>query len=342
MAKDYLKQFMEWVIGLRNNLFLWARLKLTFLYIAFIAAILVIFSVSLYWNIDKNVRDSIKDKIKESAAKQLAIEQTGTHLKDSIIMEDVITIFFFGGLAFFLAGRNLRPIQDTLEKQKRFIADASHDLRTPLAIMKTDCEVDLKRNNMSQEEAHDLLKSNLEEINRMSVMVEQLLFLSRNNEWQKQKMETVSLGIFARKIVKRIQVLAKNKNINLDISETQEGKIMGNELDLEKMLLNIIKNAIDYTPSGGKIDVSVRRIKNKMELCVKDLGIGISTEHLPHITEPFYKADRARAGESMGSGLGLSIVKEIVERHKGTIKINSTLGKGTQVLISFPVSVQQD
>jgi signal transduction histidine kinase len=337
MVKNYLKRFTEWVIGLKNNLFLWARLKLTFLYIAFIATILITFSASLYLNIAKNVNDKIKDKVKGDINKQLVIQQTDTHLKESLITEDLIIILFFGGLAFFLAGKNLRPIQNVLEKQKRFTADASHDLRTPLAIMKTDCEVELKRDNLSQEEACNLLKSNLEEVNRMSVMVEQLLFLSRNDKKPNQEMEAISLEMFTRRIVKRIKVLAENKNIDLSISETQEGEIMGNELDLEKMFFNIIKNAIDYTPSGGKIGVSVHRIKNKMKLCVQDSGIGIAHEDLPHITEPFYKADKVRTGESMGSGLGLSIVKEIVKNHNGKMTITSQPGVGTEISIIFPI-----
>lgn len=336
-AKNYLKRFMVWVINSKNNLFLWTRLKLTFLYITFIAAILITFSAGLYLNIDKNVRDNIDDKIKGKAAQQKAVLQTDIQLKEEFVVGDIVLLFISAGLAFFMAGKNLRPIQRAMEKQKRFTADASHDLRTPLAIMKMDCEVSLKKKDIREKEFRELAKSNLEEVNRMSLMVEQLLFLSRNNEIIKQETVPVSLGIFTDRIVARIKLLAVRKNITLGISESQAGEINGNKLDLEKMLFNVIKNAIDYTLAGGKIDVAIRRIKNQMEINVKDSGVGIAAEDLLYITEPFYKADKVRTAESGGSGLGLSIVKEIIEKHHGKLIINSQPGAGTEISMIFPI-----
>ena len=297
MAINYLKQFTGWVTDLKNNLFLWTRFKLTLLYMIFISVILVIFSIGLYLSIEKNIHDNISDKIKEKVIRELVITQTENQLRDEFIIGDILLLLVSSGLAFFMAEKNLWPIQRAMKKQSQFTADASHDLRTPLAIIKTDCEVNLKKKNASIEEFRELVKSNLEEVNRMSAMVEQLLFLSRNNEMPAKQMELVPLGQLAEKMVANFQSLAGNKNIALTICETSEGNILGNQLDLERMFFNILKNAIDYTPSGGKIEVAVKKDGHQMKLFLTDTGIGISAEDLSHITEAFYKADKVRGQE---------------------------------------------
>ena len=337
MGKNYLKQFTEWVIGSRPSIFLWARIKLTLLYVTFIAVILFVFSVGLYVNIDKNVQDNVSDKIKEKVIRQEFILHVESQLQNIFIIGDLILLAIVGGLVFFAAGENLRPIQRAMEKQKRFTADASHDLRTPLAIMKTDCEINLKKNESSVGEWRELAKSNLEEVNRMSMMVDQLLFLSRNNEMVKQQRELISLGKLVEKIVVSFKNLAESKKIELHSLEMADGQIKGNQLDLERAIANILKNAINYTSENGKIEVAVKKNKRKMEILVKDNGIGIAEEDLAHITEAFYKADKVRGQENGGSGLGLSIVEEIVKSHHGKLNIDSKLGIGTEVAIIFPI-----
>ncbi len=337
MAKNYLKRFMGWDTGSKNNLFLWARLKLTFLYVLIIAVILAAFSVGLYFSLQKNIKDTIDEEFKGHDSRQAAIQKTDAQVKEAFVIGNVILLIVSGGLAFFLARKNLRPIENTLEEQRRFTANASHDLRTPLTIMKTDCEVILRKSKVDFEEFRVLVKSNIEEIDRMSRMVEQLLFLSRNNAMPNQQLGQIALGKLAETIVENFQSLAKNKNVALVLVEIAEGNIKGSQLDLEKLFFNLFKNAIDYTPPGGKVEVMVKKNKNQMELTVRDTGIGISVEDLPHITEAFYKADKARSEEAGGSGLGLSIIKEIVESHRGKLVINSKLNVGTEIKASFPI-----
>lgn len=338
MVKNYLKQFMEWATGSKNNLFFRTRFRLAFFYTIIVAVVMILFSYGLFVSIAKSTKETINDKFKDHALRQVAIEQSREQLRSVLIVGDVIVLVFFGGLAFFLAGRNLRPIEEAMRKQKRFTADASHDLRTPLAIMKTDCEVSLKKNEFSKEEFHELVKSNLEEVNRMSAMVDQLLFLSRNNSVFNQKNETIVLREFALHAVGIFKNLAEKKNISLSLSQSVEGSINVNRLDLEKIFFNLIKNAIDYTLANGKITVSVQRLKDQMVLSIKDTGIGISPDDLPLVTEAFYKADVSRSKENGGSGLGLSIVKKIVEDLNGKLEIQSELGVGTEIRVIFPTS----
>ena len=340
MVKKYLKQFTGWVTGSKNKIFLWAQLKLAFFYSMIIIAILVASSIGIYISLSKNIRDNYDDKIKNHLLRQEAIDETDAHLRDDLLLGSFFLMLFSGGISFFLASNNLRPIKKALEKQKRFTADASHDLRTPLAIMKTDCEVILKRKEISTQEMNQFIVSNLEEIDRMSAMVDQLLFLSRNNGILNQEMEPIEIGVVLNDIVESFKSLAGDKEISLNLCGHENGKINGNKLNLEKMFLNIIKNAIDYTPRGGDIDVSVKKNKNKLEIIVQDTGIGISPDDLPYVTEAFYKADKVRGQEDGGSGLGLSIVSEIVKSHGGVLSIVSKLNCGTTVSVIFPMMVQ--
>ncbi|MDD5397291.1 MAG: HAMP domain-containing sensor histidine kinase [Candidatus Moranbacteria bacterium] len=328
---------MAWVTGSKNKLFFWAQLKLTFFYSMIIIAILVVSSLGLYVSLKKNIKETYNDKIKDHILRQEAIQVTNDRIVNDLILGNAVLIVFSGGLSFFLASKNLRPIKKVLEKQKRFTADASHDLRTPLAIMKTDCELSLKKKGISKD-FKDLAQSNLEEIDRMSAMVDQLLFLSRNNGILNQQMEPIHLGKVMDEIVLSCGSLAQNKNISLTVGEIASGSINGNRLNLEKMFLNIMKNAIDYTPDGGKIEVSAKKNKDKIEVSIKDTGIGIDPEDLPHVTEAFYKADKVRGQENGGSGLGLSIVNEIVRNHGGTLHIESKPNQGTSVSLTFPLT----
>ena len=337
MAKNYLKRFTGWAIGSRNNLFLWARLKLTFLYVLIIAVILAAFSVGLYFSLQKNIKDAIDEEFKGHASRQTAIQKADTQVREAFAVGNAILLIISGGLAFFLARKNLRPIENTLEEQRRFTANASHDLRTPLTIMKTDCEVILRKSKIDLQEFRVLVKSNLEEIDRMSKMVEQLLFLSRNNAMPNQQLEQIALGKLAEKMIENFKNLAKNKGVLLASGEIVDGSIKGSRLDLEKLFFNLLKNAIDYTSPGGKVEVAVRRAGNQLEISVADTGVGISKEDLPHITEAFYKADKTRSQEMGGSGLGLSIVKEITENHHGKLSISSRLNVGTEIRVSFPI-----
>lgn len=335
-VKNYLKQSMGWVIDSKHNIFLRARLKLASFYVIVITVIMIAFSLGLYVSIEKNIKDNINEKFKEHALRKMAIEQADEQLRRALIMGDGIFLLFFSGIGFFLAGKNLQPIEEALYKQKRFTADASHDLRTPLAIMKTDCEVSLRKKEFSEKVFHELVESNLEEINRMSAMVDQLLFLSRNHNTSNQLRELISLEECTGQTLRSFKNLAASKNVTLSMADTVAGAISANRLNLEKILFNLLKNAIDYTLAGGKIVASIRKNKEQMVLSLKDTGIGISPEDLPRVTEAFYKADTSRSEETGGSGLGLSIVKKIVEELDGKLEIKSQLGIGTEILVIFP------
>lgn len=333
----YLKQFGAWVTGSSRNPFQKARIKLTAFYILMLAVILCVFSLTLYFALAKNLREDLDGEIVDESSQVRVINQTVYHLKTTIVIADAGVLLLISFLSYALAGKTMRPIEDALLAQKQFSADASHEFRTPLSIMKSEFEVALENEHISSDDSKVLIKSSLEEINHMSAMVDQLLKLSQSeNHNQKLVMSRVNLENIVTAAVQKIHKLAQNKNINLDIDTIGQPWIIGNSGTLQEVVLNLLQNAIDYTPSNGSVAISLKLNAGHQELKIQDSGIGIEPKDLPHIFERFYKADNARTLRSNSSGLGLSIVYDIVEKHHGKIQINSTPKKGTLVTVIFP------
>lgn len=241
--------------------------------------------------------------------------------------------------SFLISAKTLSPIIQIMRAQKRFISDASHELRTPLAIMKTNSEVALlSGDQISPQEATSTLKSNLEEVDRMSKIIENLLALSYyDNKFKEIPFQQINLSKVVINIVKDTENLARKKNIHLRLLNTDPGIIMGNPVAIEQMAINLIKNAVTYTLEGGLVSISVTARIATLEFKVKDTGIGIEKKDLPNVFNPFYKAGLGRIQlERESSGLGLTIVKKIVDRHHGSIYINSAIQKGTTIIVTLP------
>lgn len=229
---------------------------------------------------------------------------------------------------------------DRLDKafalQQRFVADAAHELRTPLTALRGEIEVLLRRSR-TVDEYQEVLKSNLEEIERLSLLTSNLLTLARVDAGEEIiAVQICDLTALCQDVCKKLAALMAQKNIDFQLNCSQEIKILGDSAGLERVVYNLVENAIKYSPPGETIKVSLQKVKAQIELIVADTGIGISTEDLPNIFERFYRADKARSRESGGSGLGLAIVETIVKAHKGEITVSSQLGKGTTFTILLP------
>ena len=360
-----LRRFAELVTGLRTDPFRWARLKLTFSYLAIITIIVVILSSSVYSFHVMEVRRSVHHFTERLELRpppgafegaivpqitvvpelprsfERSLMDYAEDLRRSIIIGDIITIIVAGALSFLLAGRTLRPIKEMLDRQSRFFANATHDLRTPLAVMTTEDEVALRRKAIDDTSAREILKSNLEELRRMSTMVEQMRILSRaqaGGHGRPATKDELNLGSIARNAVSKMTRRAEELGISISADQIEEAVIRGNRESFERALFNVIENAIAYTSSGGTVTVAVKRNGTHVELSVHDTGIGIPAKDLPHITEPFYRADEARSANTGGSGLGLTIVADIVAMHGGTLNIESEPNLGTTVSMRFHIS----
>ena len=334
--KKYWKQFAGWVTGLRPNLFQRARLKLTVLYIGIVAVILIFFSLTLFYSLSKNIRDNFEGNFSDDVTQELVIAKTTDQLQTTIFFIDLIILFVSSGLSYFLAGKTLKPIQQMMEKQKQFIADASHELRTPLAVMQTNLEVALREKEWDKEKGRALIVSAIDEVKLMTKLTEDLLMLSKlENKETVYSFKKINVSEIVEQVVKNMQNIAIERKIQLSIESSIPAFIYGDTEALQRLVMNIIRNALNFTPAGGSISIAVGRHNAKAIIRVQDTGIGIAKEDLSHVFERFYRADRAR-GRDGGTGLGLSIAQEIVHKHHGTINIKSEIGKGTLVTIVFP------
>jgi heavy metal sensor kinase len=232
-------------------------------------------------------------------------------------------------------------LQAAFERQRQFTSDASHEMRTPLAVMRGDIEITLRRERCP-EEYQRVLTSSLEEIIRLSRLVEDLLTLARADAGRTQlRCEEISLDQLCRRMIDYISPLAAQREQTLTYDAPQEDPIMSGDLQrLKQLLLNLLDNAIKYTEHRGTITLKLRKEKKDAVLSVIDTGKGIPSEDIPHIFERFFRRSRTTSDKSAsGFGLGLSIVKWIVDSHGGTIEATSEVGKGTTFTVRFPLAV---
>lgn len=215
-------------------------------------------------------------------------------------------------------------IEDSIKRLKFFNSNVSHELKTPLTIMKGEIEVAL----MNDECNKKLLKSLLSEINYINEITDKLLFLTKKDTLNKNNFEEIDLEDI---ILEMFEKYSKKIKIDLNIKE-DEYIIKGDKTLLKIAISNIIENSIKY--KATKIDIILKREKNKTILIIKDNGIGIPKEKLPFVFDEFYRVDESRNKKIKGFGLGLSIVKSIINLHNGDIKLKSD-GKGTEAIITF-------
>ena len=230
----------------------------------------------------------------------------------------------------------LDRLQQVFESQRRFVADAAHELKTPLTAMKGNFEVSLQRTR-SAEEYREVIISNLTEVDRLTGMTKSLLTLAQfAGDRPPLVLESINLCPLVEEVVDELSVLAQEGGIHLQAECQSVPPLMGDISQLKQALINLLDNALRATPFGGTITVRVRSLNTSIELTVEDTGPGIDSRHLPHLFERFYRVDQARDRQSGGTGLGLAIVKEIVEAHGGHIQAHSQVGKGTTMTITLP------
>jgi two-component system OmpR family sensor kinase len=229
-------------------------------------------------------------------------------------------------------------LQHSFEQVKQFSIDASHELRTPLTIMRGEVELAL-RNPKESEEYRRVLVSNLEEVLRLSAIIDNLLVLSKSDISQHEISftEDVDLHELVEELYEDMEIIADKKQIEINILKKESLSLHGDRLKLRQLLLNIVDNAIKYTPDCGHVSLSLEQDDGYAKIIVKDSGIGISKEEQPKIFDRFYRVDKARTREHGGSGLGLSIAKLIAEQHNGRIEVESDLNQGSTFSVYLPL-----
>lgn len=328
-----------------------ARLKLTALYLVIIMAISLSFSAFIYHSFSNEIQRRFN-----AVEKRLELQKRGFQYPPGqihffteeinlsrykvltvLIYTNSIIFIFSAAAGYFLAGKTLQPIEKTYEDQKRFIADASHELKTPLTILKSSIEVALRDKKLKTKDLKKLLKENLSDIDSLTKLTNDLLSLTRYQQnGSKLEKKKTDIKKVIEKAVKEITPLSKKSEVKI-INKSKSKILSLSEESIQKLITILIDNALKYTPKKGSVKISSKLTSKHYILSISDTGIGISEKDLPYIFDRFYRVDPSRSRKNApGFGLGLSLAKKIVHLHGGKIKVKSKLKKGTTFNIYLP------
>jgi heavy metal sensor kinase len=230
----------------------------------------------------------------------------------------------------------LDRLQKSFQEMQQFTADAAHELRTPLAVLRSEADVAL-RSARSPDEYRAVIENQLDEIERMTRLVDQLLFLCREDAEVTPVAEPIPVGTFVKELVEDMQPLALDRGLTLACAPLPACRVSIDSDRLRRLFGNLLDNAIKYTPPGGCVSVSGACRTEAVEIVVSDTGVGVPAEHVPHLFQRFYRAASAR-GSTSGSGLGLAICDAVVRRHGGQIAIGNRTDRGTVVTVTLPTA----
>ncbi len=334
-----------------------ALFKLTASYVAIVMSICVVFSVVLYHVAVHELHTGIYNQYAQwsneyqpfglrapgTPGRELALRSHNIFLQ--ILYFNLLVLVLTTAACYLLARRTLKPIEAAHEQQKRFTADVSHELRTPLTALKMETEVALLDTKPSVKELQKTLHSNLEEVERMEVLINNLLLLS-SMEAGKLRDEFTRLDIqdIVTIATETVQTFAASKNIKITTKlETQP--LLANGVSLTQLFVILLENAIKYSPNDSAVTLTMYKGRGRLTVTIQDTGMGIPADALPHVFDRFYRADSARASSSShtspkGFGLGLSLAKLIADLHGGEIILTSAQGSGTSVAVILPTSAR--
>lgn len=326
------------------------RLKLTAWYLLIIMAISLSFSAFIYRSISIEFETRLgviqkRVEQRESALsnpplQSLAFFEDLADTKENVLIillyTNVAIFLLSAGAGYILAGKTLRPIEISMEEQKRFVADASHELKTPLTSLQTSIEVTLRDKKLDLKLARRVLKDNLEDIEQLKILANSLLTLARyEKDTSNVAFEKINITKLLKKVKKEISPITKGTQTKINLP-TQNFYIKADREALEELFTILVDNAVKYSGKRGKISIKVKKDDGHLVVKVKDNGIGIAKKNIPHIFDRFFRVDPSRSNTTSGFGLGLSMAKRIVDLHKGTIKVESKLKRGTTFTIKLP------
>jgi two-component system, OmpR family, sensor histidine kinase CiaH len=268
--------------------------------------------------------------------REQAYDQARHNIVEQLVFTNIVILVGGGFLSYYLARRTLKPIEEAHKAQSQFTADASHELRTPIAAMQTETEVTLMNPKLSIEEAKAQLRSNLEELAKLTSLSENLLKLARLQENGIEKQDVELESIINNAVEKNI-IEAEKNDILIQTKKTAGLKVSADEQTLTEALSILIDNAIKYSPKKTSITITSNKDHGGVIIAVKDQGQGIEKTQLNYIFDRFYRGDQARSKKRVsGYGLGLAIAKNIVELNGGLISVTSKVGKGSTFTIHLP------
>lgn len=240
-------------------------------------------------------------------------------------------------ISMYLTNKSIKPIKETFEKQKQFIADASHELKTPLTIIKTNTSLVLSNPDDTVKNQTKWINYINSQTDRMSKLIDEMLSLAKLDAQQdNMHFTTINISKIIESMMLMFDAIIYENNINLETNISKDIFINGDKESIKKLFSILMDNAIKHTDKNGNLLIKLFIDKNKVKIIVKNTGKGISSENLEKIFDRYYRADNSRARETGGYGLGLAIAKSIVTQHKGKIYAKSTLNKDTSFIVELP------
>lgn len=267
------------------------------------------------------------------------VVETKTRIALSLLVVDSAILAISGMLAYFLAGKTMKPISDMVDEQKRFIGDASHELRTPLTALKSAIEVNLRDKNMTLSDARELLTCSMDQVDRLTHLSNSLLELTKHDlsgNYEDRIREKINVGSVVEQVVSEMSNIGTQKKVALK-TDIKEAFILSTSHDIYRLVTILVENAIKYSKPDTEVEVVVYSHKKHVHINVKDHGIGISDEDKNKVFDRFYRADAARnIHGTNGYGLGLAIAKKIITANGGKISVKSKIGEGSEFVVIFP------
>jgi len=345
MEMKSLKQFAGWDINLwrryQNDLFFRTTCHIIALQVFLAGILAAVFWYSLQY-LGQNVASKSLDQIQ-----MMLLGSHTTQAEFSATIEDVANTQFYPAatiliaialcFAFITTYIALTPTRRSLERKRRFINNVAHELRTPLAVIRTNTEVALLEENIPQH-IEGVLKDTVEELGRISGIMDNLLTLSSMMRLTEMKFSDIDLHTVVENALETLEHSLKKRNVTVEIQGDTEF-VIGNTIALEQVVFNLVKNAANHSDPGSTVVVTIAATPwGHVDVSITDTGSGIAPDDLYYIFEPFYRAQKTP--RHPGSGLGLAIVSDIVRAHRGKISVQSALNVGTTVTVSLPCAVK--
>lgn len=333
-----------------------AKLKLTMWYVLIIMSITIGFSIFIYNNVSKNAERALlnqQTRIIRRLQQDPQINSRGPmrfqliddtealidlkkRLLIFLLMANFVLLSFSAFLAYKLAGVTLRPIESMIKKQKEFVSNVSHELKTPLTSLQTQVEVLKRKKTYNKDEYEKVFNSLLDYIRGMTNLTNSLLEDTKFIELKyDQNIKKVDIEKLINKAVHLTEANWKRKNLSINVS-VENTLLTGNEAMLTRLIIILLDNAIKFSPIKSEIEIKTHTSKGYLYIKVRDEGLGIPSDKKDLIFDRFYKIDTSRNSE--GHGLGLYLAKEIANAHKGTIKVHSEENKGSEFEIKIPIN----
>lgn len=325
----------------QSNIFTRTWWNIVIFHTFFVLVMVIVFGYVLYYtklNLFTTVNNMLDVIIKGGTVDAALITQTSREL-DQINFLVLCSMVFFAAITGVLAAHiTLVPTRNEFAQRKKFITAVAHELRTPLAVLRTSNEVALY-------DVHDTpavrktLEENIEETKHIANILNNLVIFSRVENEETLAFEKVDLNKVLRTVVKKLEKFAEKHKVALAIQEENTPSISANLTAIEQIFYNLIKNAIIYSkPQGGTVLIAPTATATHVSVTITDDGIGMSQKNLKHIFEPFFRINPDSSPSATGTGLGLALVLEIVKIHKGVIQVESKEGVGTSFTLQFPLA----